>query len=301
MCTNADNPSAILQLPQMSQVMQPRIISPGHQFALAPATPPQLFALNGQQRFVPNTLPFYARGYSPYQLLGVSSQGYPGRGGRGFKNFGGGRGRGFAPGFGRGGIDSVLNQRYETGNERGPRAQRVRFGQAGGADEELSLPGGREQFNQADFDVAPPAAKFFVIKSYSEDDVHKSIKYGVWASTPNGNKRLQGAYREAQAEELRSRVFLLYSVNASGQFCGVAEMVSWIFFRRILVCVNLSVHAMPRNSRCSDKFENVFKEVMGGAFYIHRSQLERGSRDLLPKLVSRNLSEFVSASRQLEG
>jgi hypothetical protein len=246
---NADASSAVLQLPQMTQVMQPRVISSGHQFALAPAATPQLFALNGQQRFVPNTLPFYGRGYSPYQLLGVSSQGYPGRGGRGFKAFGGGRGRGFAPGFpGRGGIDSVLNQRYESGNERGPRAQRVRFGQAGGADEELSLPGGREQFNQSDFDVAPPAAKFFVIKSYSEDDVHKSIKYGVWASTPNGNKRLQGAYREAQAEEPQSRVFLLYSVNASGQFCGVAEMVSWLCFRRSFVCVNLPVRAKPRSS-----------------------------------------------------
>ena len=31
-------------------------------------------------------------------------------------------------------------------------------------------------------------AKFFVIKSYSEDDVHKSFKCNVWASTPNGNK-----------------------------------------------------------------------------------------------------------------
>ena len=37
---------------------------------------------------------------------------------------------------------------------------------------------------------------FFVIKSYSEDDVHKSIKYGTWASTDLGNRRLDGAYRE---------------------------------------------------------------------------------------------------------
>ena len=29
--------------------------------------------------------------------------------------------------------------------------------------------------------------QMFVIKSYSEDDVHKSIKYGVWASTDTGN------------------------------------------------------------------------------------------------------------------
>lgn len=41
-------------------------------------------------------------------------------------------------------------------------------------------------------------ALFFVIESYSEDDVHKSIKYNVWASTPNGNKRLDSAYQNAQ-------------------------------------------------------------------------------------------------------
>ncbi|KAM1313446.1 hypothetical protein ACFX13_017590 [Malus domestica] len=41
-------------------------------------------------------------------------------------------------------------------------------------------------------------AKFFIIKSYREDNVHKSIKYGVWASTPNRNKKLEAAYREAK-------------------------------------------------------------------------------------------------------
>ena len=44
---------------------------------------------------------------------------------------------------------------------------------------------------------ALPAARFYVIKSYSEDDVHKSIKYGVWASTDTGNRRLDAAYRES--------------------------------------------------------------------------------------------------------
>lgn len=33
-------------------------------------------------------------------------------------------------------------------------------------------------------------SRFFVIKSYEEDDVHKSLKYGVWASTNNGNRKL---------------------------------------------------------------------------------------------------------------
>ncbi|KFK44672.1 hypothetical protein AALP_AA1G288700 [Arabis alpina] len=73
-------------------------------------------------------------------------------------------------------------------------------------------------------------AKFFVIKSYSEDNVHKSIKYRVWASTKNGNKKLDAAYREAKKKEVACPVFLLFSVNASAQFCGVAEMVGPVDF-----------------------------------------------------------------------
>ncbi|KAF3953994.1 hypothetical protein CMV_020611 [Castanea mollissima] len=83
----------------------------------------------------------------------------------------------------------------------------------------------QEQFNREDFPGDCTDAKFFIIKSYSEDDVHKSIKYNVWASTPNGNKKLQAAYQEAGCP-----VFLLFSVNTSGQFVGLAEMVGPVDF-----------------------------------------------------------------------
>ncbi|CAA6653895.1 unnamed protein product [Spirodela intermedia] len=93
-----------------------------------------------------------------------------------------------------------------------------------------------DQFNKEDFPVNYSAAKFFVIKSYSEDDVHKSIKYGVWSSTPNGNKRLDSAYEDAQRHSKgdgeKCPVFLFFSVNASGQFCGVAEMTGHVDFSR---------------------------------------------------------------------
>ena len=59
-----------------------------------------------------------------------------------------------------------------------------------------------------------------VIKSYSEDDVHKSIKYGVWASTDTGNRRLDSAYRETGK---KGPIYLFFSVNASGQFSGMAQ------------------------------------------------------------------------------
>ncbi|KAJ6336552.1 hypothetical protein OIU76_006435 [Salix suchowensis] len=63
-----------------------------------------------------------------------------------------------------------------------------------------------------------------------EDNVHKSIKYGVWASTPNGNRKLDTAYSEAKDKQDPCPVFLLFSVNASAQFCGVAEMVGPVDF-----------------------------------------------------------------------
>lgn len=67
-------------------------------------------------------------------------------------------------------------------------------------------------------------AKFFVIKSYSEDNVHKSIKYGVWASTPIGNKKLDTAYHEAKTKQGAYPVFLLFSVI---YLCFVLD-VGWI-------------------------------------------------------------------------
>ena len=70
----------------------------------------------------------------------------------------------------------------------------------------------REQYNKEDFPVDYENAMFFVIKSYSEDDVHKSIKYNVWASTPNGNKKLAAAYQEAQQKPGGCPIFLFFSV-----------------------------------------------------------------------------------------
>ena len=76
----------------------------------------------------------------------------------------------------------------------------------------------KEQYNKEDFPETYSDAKFFVIKSYSEDDVHKSIKYNVWASTPNGNKKLDAAYQEAQGKSDGCPLFLLFSV--SSLLCG---------------------------------------------------------------------------------
>ncbi|XP_010542539.1 PREDICTED: uncharacterized protein LOC104815708 isoform X2 [Tarenaya hassleriana] len=89
-----------------------------------------------------------------------------------------------------------------------------------------------ETYNNTDFVMDYNDAKFFIIKSYSEDNVHKSIKYNVWASTPNGNKKLDAAHREAKEKQEPCPVFLLFSVNASAQFCGVAEMIGPVDFEK---------------------------------------------------------------------
>ena len=69
-------------------------------------------------------------------------------------------------------------------------------------------------YNPKEFDLNPRNARFF-IKSYSEDDVHRSIKYSIWCSTEHGNKRLDTAFRQ---QEEKGPIYLLYSVNRSGYF-----------------------------------------------------------------------------------
>ncbi|XP_064784699.1 YTH domain-containing family protein 2-like [Oncorhynchus masou masou] len=78
-------------------------------------------------------------------------------------------------------------------------------------------------YNPKDFDWNLKQGRVFIIKSYSEDDIHRSIKYNIWCSTEHGNKRLDAAYRSLGA---KGPLYLLFSVNGSGHFCGVAEMRS---------------------------------------------------------------------------
>ena len=65
-------------------------------------------------------------------------------------------------------------------------------------------------------------SKFFVIKSFSEEDVHKSIKYGVWSSSKNGNLTLSNAFQITK--EKNGSVYLFFSCNGSGRYAGIARM-----------------------------------------------------------------------------
>jgi hypothetical protein len=67
-------------------------------------------------------------------------------------------------------------------------------------------------------------SQIFVIKSFSEEDVHKSIKYSVWSSTKTGNQTLNNAY--IMTKEKGGYVYLLFSCNGSGRYIGLARMKS---------------------------------------------------------------------------
>ncbi|KIY71060.1 YTH-domain-containing protein [Cylindrobasidium torrendii FP15055 ss-10] len=99
-------------------------------------------------------------------------------------------------------------------------------------------------YNPTNFETRPTFARFFVIKSYTEDDVHKSLKYEIWSSTDPGNKRLDKAFKEVAG---RGPIYLFFSVNASGHFCGMAEMLTPVDYSR-----SSTVWA-------SDKWKGVFK------------------------------------------
>jgi YTH domain-containing family protein len=118
--------------------------------------------------------------------------------------------------------DSESNENNHTDNSKyslSPQSDVVGLSSVGDANASIPSPVviRKTAYNLSDFVTKYEQALFFVIKSYSEDDIHKSIKYNVWASTPNGNKRLDNAYRLAQermAEKgTKCPVFLFFSVS----------------------------------------------------------------------------------------
>ncbi|KAL5964892.1 YTH domain-containing family protein 2 [Taenia solium] len=116
--------------------------------------------------------------------------------------------------------------------------ERLADSNAGNLEEAINKPSGissagdslqarlMRQINPPAFNTNPSRARFFVIKSFSEDDIHRSIKYSIWCSTEAGNKKLNAAYTEAASAGVP--IYLFFSVNGSGHFCGIAEMTSGV-------------------------------------------------------------------------
>ena len=76
--------------------------------------------------------------------------------------------------------------------------------------------------NPTTFEV-PPSMRSFIIKSFTEEDVAMSLKYGIWSSTVLGNKRLDAAFR---ASGHLMPIYLFFSVNGSRMFSGMAQMMT---------------------------------------------------------------------------
>lgn len=117
---------------------------------------------------------------------------------------------------------SVSNDSRDILNDRnrGPRASKMKGKTATeqsssiGASKNNSSASGilLDAYNRPDFVTDYENAKLFIIKSFSEDNVHKSIKYKTWASTPHGNKKLDAAYQEAKEMKPNCPLFLFFSV-----------------------------------------------------------------------------------------
>ncbi|RYR11741.1 hypothetical protein Ahy_B04g069260 isoform B [Arachis hypogaea] len=136
-------------------------------------------------------------------------------------------------------LDKSRSGEYEmpTPLTRGPRGSYIGFPlQSSTTKNDFAITICRDRYNLPDFQTEYETAKFYVIKSFNEDDIHKSIKYDVWTSTSYGNKKLNDAFRSAEAKSIQTGtkcpVFLFFSVNASRQFVGVAEMLGPVDFNK---------------------------------------------------------------------
>ncbi|SCV06097.1 LANO_0H22034g1_1 [Lachancea nothofagi CBS 11611] len=101
-----------------------------------------------------------------------------------------------------------------------------------------------------------PESRYFVIKSCRSEHIEISNIKNVWSSTELGNRRLSKAF---QARSSGAHIFLLFSVNGSGCFCGLAEMTTdlrdtqddiWMDkrrFKRVFSVRWLITHDIPNN------------------------------------------------------
>jgi len=117
---------------------------------------------------------------------------------------------------------------------RGPRGQYNYFLlQPSIVNDESATTISRDQYNLSDFQTEYETAKFYVIKSFNEDDVHKGVKYNVWTSTPNGNKKLNTAFHDAEAKlrqtGTKCPIFLFFSVSPN--LCSQVALLSFSNFR----------------------------------------------------------------------
>lgn len=72
--------------------------------------------------------------------------------------------------------------------------------------------------------------KFIIIKALTEEDIHKSIKYGIWCSTRKNNEILTNLYKTTN--DKGGFVYLFVSATNSGRFSGVCKLKSGCDFNK---------------------------------------------------------------------
>ncbi|KAF2320045.1 hypothetical protein GH714_022473 [Hevea brasiliensis] len=88
--------------------------------------------------------------------------------------------------------------------------------------EELGITLQRDQYNLPDLKMSSQTQSSVLSNLTIEDDNHKSIKYDVWASTPNGNNKLGAAFRDAER-----RSVIIFS-NHNFRSMEVDNMLRWL-------------------------------------------------------------------------
>ena len=161
-----------------------------------------------------------------------------------------GGGGGFGPrdsGYmnGSGGRGDSGNMSGNTWSSSSPTSMSPGGGNGGKAHPLLETLRAQNEYNPRSFDFDCKNARFFVIKSFSEDDIHRSIKYEIWCSTDHGNKRLDAAFKERQG---KGSIYLFFSVNGSGHFCGIAQMLT-----------DVNYNTAGESVWVQDKFKGQFK------------------------------------------
>jgi hypothetical protein len=73
----------------------------------------------------------------------------------------------------------------------------------------------------------PEDSAIFLIKGFTEEDIHKAIKYKVWSSTNYGNSKLNNEFKNGK------QVYLLFSAYKTSQFTGLAQMKSEVNFKNV--------------------------------------------------------------------
>jgi hypothetical protein len=73
-------------------------------------------------------------------------------------------------------------------------------------------------------------AKFFILRSTCDDDIHKAIKYGMWTSTYKNNVLLNDLFKKYSRSG--TPIYLIFTVVGSGQYCGMAQMASEVELKK---------------------------------------------------------------------